>query len=178
MQKKVGKTSTMIVRPRPGHPAEGILRYGQIVVHCALGRSGVSARKREADGATPVAAMKLCRGFVKRMTAASSRSRLALSQTRRLDGWCDTVFDRNYNRQVRLPYQGSAETMLRQDHLYDVCIVLDWNVRRRCQGRGSAIFFHLAHRDYRPTEGCVAVSPRDMMRLLPHLSEKTIIRIL
>ncbi len=86
------------------------------------------------------------------------------------DGWCDAPGNRNYNRLVRLPYRASHERMRRQDGLYDVCIVLDWNIRERRQGRGSAIFLHLARPGYAPTEGCIALSRRDMARLLPHLA--------
>ena len=39
----------------------------------------------------------------------------------------------------------------------------------RSQGRGSAIFLHLAHSDYRPTEGCVAIAREHMLVLLSRL---------
>ena len=67
--------------------------------------------------------------------------------------------------------------MLRNDELYDVAIVLDWNIRRRARGRGSAVFLHIAPPGHPPTEGCVAISPRDMARLPPHLSVRTVLRI-
>ena len=75
-------------------------------------------------------------------------------------GWCEVPDDRNYNRPVRMPYAASHERMLRADNLYDACIVLDWNIRPRRRGRGSAIFFHLARPGFTPTQGCVAVTPR------------------
>ena len=102
---------------------------------------------------------------------------LPLAKIRADDGWCDEPADRNYNRPVRLPYSASAETMLRNDEAYDVAIVLDWNIRRRARGRGSAVFLHIAPPGHPPTEGCVAISPRDMARLPPHLSVKTVLRI-
>jgi L,D-peptidoglycan transpeptidase YkuD (ErfK/YbiS/YcfS/YnhG family) len=34
------------------------------------------------------------------------------------------------------------------------------------RGRGSAIFLHLAREDGRPTEGCVALAPRDLNAVL------------
>ena len=54
------------------------------------------------------------------------------------------------------------------DELYDICIVLDWNVSCRKRNGGSAIFFHLIRPGYEPTAGCVALSRRDMWRILPH----------
>jgi L,D-peptidoglycan transpeptidase YkuD (ErfK/YbiS/YcfS/YnhG family) len=53
--------------------------------------------------------------------------------------------------------------------------VLDWNIRPRRRGSGSAIFFHLARADFTPTQGCVAVSRRAMTRLLPFLSRRTML---
>lgn len=167
----------MTVRARPGHPASGMLRFGALTMRCALGRSGVTACKREGDGATPLARMRLCYAMSKPRSGLPVRTRLPHRSTRASDGWCDAVFDRNYNRPVRLPYAASAERMLRDDRLYDVCIVLDWNIGCRVQGRGSAIFLHVARPGYPPTEGCVALGPRDMARLLPYLTARTVIHI-
>jgi L,D-peptidoglycan transpeptidase YkuD (ErfK/YbiS/YcfS/YnhG family) len=68
--------------------------------------------------------------------------------------------------------------MLRGDRLYDVCIVLGWNVRPRRRNGGSAIFLHLARPGFLPTEGCIAVERRTMLRLLPLLSRGTVINVL
>jgi L,D-peptidoglycan transpeptidase YkuD (ErfK/YbiS/YcfS/YnhG family) len=85
------------------------------------------------------------------------------------DGWCDAAADRNYNRPVRLPYPASHERMRRDDNLYDIVVVLDWNLSRRRKGKGSAIFLHLARPGFLPTEGCVAVTAPVMRRLLSGL---------
>lgn len=63
--------------------------------------------------------------------------------------------------------------MWRDDHVYDVVLVLDVNLQPRAKGRGSAIFFHLARAGYQPTAGCLAVSRHDMLKLLPQLSRQT-----
>ncbi len=72
----------------------------------------------------------------------------------------------------------SHEEMKRKDGLYDICLVLDWNVTARARNRGSAIFFHLIRPGYEPTAGCVAVHPRDMQRLLPFMHRGTVVRVL
>ena len=92
-------------------------------------------------------------------------------------GWCEVPADRNYNRPVRIPYRASHETMRRGDRLYDYCLVLDWNISPRRRGRGSAIFFHLARPGFTPTQGCVAVTARVMARLLPWLSDRTVLEV-
>ncbi len=88
--------------------------------------------------------------------------------------WCDDAGDGRYNRPLRLPLAASHEVMRREDRLYDVVVVLDWNVRSRLIGRGSAIFFHQATPDLGPTAGCVALRPADMRRLLARLGRDPI----
>jgi L,D-peptidoglycan transpeptidase YkuD (ErfK/YbiS/YcfS/YnhG family) len=86
------------------------------------------------------------------------------------DGWCDAPDDRNYNRRVRLPYPASAENLWRSDNLYDVVVVLDYNLRPRTRGRGSAIFMHLARADYAPTAGCIALRRSHLLLMLSRLA--------
>ena len=93
------------------------------------------------------------------------------------DGWCDAAGDPNYNRPVTLPYGASHEKLSRDDHLYDVVLVMDHNITSRMGVGGSAIFFHLAHDDYRPTEGCIAISRAHMLRLLPRIGPYTMMII-
>ena len=104
---------------------------------------------------------------------ARPKSALAVRRVRAgVDGWCDAPDHAAYNRHVRLPFPASAESLARDDRLYDVVVVLDWNCRRRARGRGSAIFFHVAKPGYPPTEGCIAVAPRDMAKLAPFLTRR------
>jgi L,D-peptidoglycan transpeptidase YkuD (ErfK/YbiS/YcfS/YnhG family) len=167
----------LVVRARPGVPAQGFMNVGGgVVFPCALGCGGISARKREGDGATPLASMRLLSGYV-RGRSFSRQSALPLASIRADLGWCEVPDDRNYNRPVRIPYGASHETMLRPDGLYDSCIVLDWNIKPRRRNCGSAIFFHLARPGFLPTAGCVAVTHQVMARLLPLLSRRTVLKV-
>ena len=111
------------------------------------------------------------------LAAVARNSALGLVPIRNDLGWCDAPADRNYNRPVRLPYPAGHERMMRGDHLYDLCLVLDWNIRPRKRGCGSAIFLHVARAGYQPTEGCIAVSHATMRRLLPMLSRRTLVKV-
>jgi L,D-peptidoglycan transpeptidase YkuD (ErfK/YbiS/YcfS/YnhG family) len=169
------KPSPIVVRARPGHPTQGILAWNNHVFPCALGRGGIGMLKQESDGATPLGSMRLISGYHRHGRLAQLTSRLPLARIKPADGWCDAPGDRNYNRPVTLPYPASSERMERADHLYDCCIVLDYNISPRQRNRGSAIFFHIAKPGYLPTEGCIAVSQQTMARMLPHLSPSTTI---
>ena len=166
------------VRSRPGNRAEGLLSVEGTVFRCALGKAGISAFKREGDGATPLGRLRLLGGYVRSEHHPSCRSGLVLVPIRADMGWCDAPTDASYNRPVRLPFRASHEKMLRGDRLYDFCIVLDWNIRPRRRDGGSAIFMHLARPGFRPTEGCIAVERSVMLRLLPYLSRRTVLTVL
>lgn len=165
------------VRARPGRPTKGLMNVGGTVFPCALGRGGIVTAKREGDGGTPRASMRIIGGYHRRDHFAPRGSRLDLKPITATLGWCEVPNDRNYNRAVRMPYAASHETMLRGDRLYDACLVLDWNIRPRRRGRGSAIFFHLAREGFTPTEGCVAVTAQVMARLLPRLTTRTVLTV-
>ena len=85
------------------------------------------------------------------------------------DGWCETPGDPGYNRPVRLPHRAAAESMWREDALYDVVVVVGYNDDPVVPGKGSAIFLHVARSDYGPTEGCVALSRADILEAAAQL---------
>jgi L,D-peptidoglycan transpeptidase YkuD (ErfK/YbiS/YcfS/YnhG family) len=145
---------------------KGILRCGAITVPCALGRSGVIALKREGDGATPLGSFELLHVYYRADRGQHPQTVLPVSPLAEDMGWCDDPRDPRYNRPVDLPFAASHEKMWRGDRLYDIIVVLDCNMYPPVKGKGSAIFFHIARADYRPTEGCVAVSPQHMRLIL------------
>lgn len=176
---KTGRTiSRLVVRSAPRDQRKAILQAGQLTFPAALGRSGRSSRKREGDGATPISTMQLLSGYRRGDRGAWPATRLPMRISQPNMLWCDAVRDPNYNRQVRSPFKPSHEKLMREDELYDMCIVLDWNLRSRKRQCGSAIFFHIARPGYTPTEGCVAINHRDMRRLLPHLGPRTVLQVL
>ena len=172
------QSTTLVVRPAPGKKSRALIKFGTIIVPAAIGRSGRTVLKREGDGATPIASMKLLSGFRRGERPTRLESPLAVRRIRSDMLWCDQPDNANYNRLVKAPFRPSHEEMKRKDALYDVCLVMDWNITSRARNRGSAIFFHLIKPGYEPTAGCVAVHPRDMRRLLPFMRKGTVVRVL
>jgi L,D-peptidoglycan transpeptidase YkuD (ErfK/YbiS/YcfS/YnhG family) len=148
--------------------ADGWLDLGNARVRCALGPAGVvpAAEKREGDGASPAGVWPIRRVLYRPDRGAAPSTDLPLAAIAPEDGWCDAPDDPAYNRPVVLPYPASAERMWREDHLYDLVVVLGHNDDPPEPGRGSAIFLHLAKPDYAPTHGCIAVARADLERLL------------
>lgn len=168
----------ILVRRKPGSQTRAIVQAGPLRLQAAIGRSGITSLKREGDGATPRATMRMLNGFFRADNQRMVKSRLPLKSIRADMLWCDAPAHAAYNRLVKAPFAPSHEQMQRKDRLYDVCLVMDWNIKTRKRGCGSAIFFHIARPDYAPTEGCIAVSPADMRRLLPYLSVSTKVTVL
>jgi len=163
----------VVVRPRAVGRSRALVSAGGKVFPAALGRSGRTIVKREGDGATPRGRLQLEYGFFRGDRIALPSSRLRLVRIASDMGWCDSPSHPCYNRPVRLPFAASHERLMREDGLYDVCLVMEWNRRHRRRNAGSAIFFHVARPDFAPTEGCVAVSLPAMRQLLALAGPKT-----
>lgn len=173
-----GRHQVLQVRARPGHRSLGTLQLGHRVFPCALGRGGITRRKREGDGATPAGRFEVLDVYFRADRGRRPITALPVAALDRDDGWCDEPDHPRYNRPVTLPFPASHEKMWRQDRLYDIVVVLDCNLTPPVRGRGSAIFFHIAREDWRPTLGCVAVSPQHMRQILAQLRPGAVMEIL
>jgi L,D-peptidoglycan transpeptidase YkuD (ErfK/YbiS/YcfS/YnhG family) len=138
----------------------------------ALGKGGVvaEAAKREGDGATPIGRYSLDGLLLRPDRMPTPVTKLPWRWLRPDDGWADDPADPAYNRPVVHPHPRSAERLWRADHAYDLILVLGHNQRPVVPGLGSAIFWHVAQPDWRPTEGCVAMDRDSLWSLLPRLS--------
>ncbi len=172
-----GKAQVITVRRRPGHSAQALVRFGPHVVRAALGRSGIGINKREGDGKTPRANMALLSGFQRGERTGNLATALPMRRIRASMLWCDAGKHACYNRLVRAPFAASHEKMARNDSLYDICLVMDWNISSRRRNGGSAIFFHLARPGYLPTEGCIALAKQDMRRLVRHFRTGMVVKV-
>lgn len=151
--------------------ADGWLAWPGGRVRCALGRSGISARKREGDGATPAGVFPLREVYFRPDRLDPPPTDLPVCALDPGDGWCDDPGDAAYNRHVCLPYAARHERLWREDALYDLLMVIGYNDDPVLAGAGSAIFLHVARIEvgksgYAATEGCVALALPDLQDLL------------
>ena len=165
------------VRSAPGTLMHGVLVGRGFRAEAALGRSGIARRKREGDGHTPAGNFRLLSVLYRTDRGPKPATALPTAAFGRDFGWCDDPGDRNYNRPVRLPYAGSHERFWRDDRLYDIVVVLDFNLVRPRPGGGSAIFMHVADPDFKPTAGCIAFAEHDLRRLLKRVGPETILTV-
>ena len=159
--------------------ARGELHGDGLSMRCAIGKGGFkpAADKREGDGASPIGAWPIRRVLYRQDRVSAPNTRIPTFPIAPNDGWCDAPDDPNYNRPVTLPYPASAETLWRDDNVYDIIVILGHNDDPVVPGAGSAIFWHLARPDYAPTEGCVAVAEADMRAALARAKPGDVLEI-
>ncbi len=132
-----------------------------------IGKNGFAApgEKREGDGKTPSGMFRLGTAFG---YAPAVDTRMPYRQATNDDLWVDDAAAEDYNRWVKKgeTRARSYEKMRRDDERYKYGLVIEYNTLPVIRGLGSAIFLHLWKEPGVPTEGCVALSEGDMLRLL------------
>jgi L,D-peptidoglycan transpeptidase YkuD (ErfK/YbiS/YcfS/YnhG family) len=88
-------------------------------------------------------------------------------------GWCDDPKSKKYNKLIKLPTQYNHEKLYRKDNIYDLILVLNYNMRPVIKDKGSAIFIHVASKNYKPTQGCISLKKKDLTKILSLLTKKT-----
>ena len=93
-------------------------------------------------------------------------------------GWCDDIRSKDYNKRIKFPFNYRAEKLYRSDNIYDIIIEINYNKSPTIKKRGSAIFIHIAKRNYSPTKGCIAMSKNDIKFFLKKISKGDKIKII
>ncbi len=139
--------------------AAGRLRGPGFDAECVFGKAGLvpAAAKREGDGASPIGVWPVRRAFYRPDRLDRPQTLLRLDSIAANDGWCDDPGDPAYNRLIRTPYSASHETLVRDDGLYDLIVVLGHNDDPPAPAMGSAIFLHCRPDHDRGTLGCLAI---------------------
>ncbi len=169
--------SGLRVRRRPGERAKGVVVAANVAIPAALGRAGILANKREGDGGTPRGTFHPVRVWWRADRGPAPRTALPLRRIGASDAWSEDPADRNYNRPVRRAKGEAGDRLRRNDHLYDIIVEIDHNMRPRTAGRGSAVFLHLARPRFAPTAGCVALEGMRLRWLVARLGPGTRIEI-
>ena len=92
-------------------------------------------------------------------------------------GWCDDPQSTKYNKLIKLPSSNSYEKLYKRENIYDIILILDYNMNPIVKGKGSAIFIHIAKKNFKKTEGCVALKKIDLLKILKQLKKKTKVKI-
>jgi L,D-peptidoglycan transpeptidase YkuD (ErfK/YbiS/YcfS/YnhG family) len=169
-------------RPRAAEPVDltysaGRLSWPTGSTRAAIGKGGVRTAKREGDLATPAGDFALLQGFYRADRVKPPATALPMRALEPNDAWVDDPRDANYNRLTRLPYSAHVERLWRQDEIYDLLVVVGYNLSPTVAGAGSAIFLHIARKTFSPTVGCVTIERRAFLRILPLLGPDSRLKI-
>ena len=88
-------------------------------------------------------------------------------------GWCDDPRSRNYNQLINLPSNYRHEKLFKKENIYDIILVLNYNMRPIKKNKGSAIFIHVSKKNFKKTEGCVAIQKRYLLKIVKEIKKNT-----
>lgn len=145
---------------------------------CSLGKNGVTQNKLEGDGCTPAGKFRIKQVFYRSDRINLSNINFKKQIIKNNFGWCDDPKRDEYNKLVKLPFYGSAESMYRNDEVYDIICEINYNDNPVIKNKGSAVFIHVAKPDYSATRGCIALCKEDLVCLLKRIDAKTEIYII
>jgi len=152
----------------------GVLKFKNLKFKCALGKSGIGKKRKEGDNITPKGSYKLLGLFYRSDRIPNFKTILKKRKINKKMGWCDDVNNINYNKLIKLPCNFSHEKLYRKDNVYDLVVPINYNTNKIVKGKGSAIFLHVAKKNYSPTKGCIALKKKDLILLLKKIKSKKI----
>jgi L,D-peptidoglycan transpeptidase YkuD (ErfK/YbiS/YcfS/YnhG family) len=151
----------------------GYLKYRDLKFKCALGKSGVEKKIKEGDNITPRGTFDIIKIYYRNDRIKKLSSEFNLIKIRRNMGWCDDPKSKKYNQLIKLPSKYSYENLYRKDNIYDLILILNYNMNPIVKNKGSAIFIHVAKKNYKKTAGCIALKKKDLKQLILKIKKKT-----
>jgi L,D-peptidoglycan transpeptidase YkuD (ErfK/YbiS/YcfS/YnhG family) len=155
----------------------GYLIFDNFKFLCTFGKNGIKKNKVEGDNATPKGVFKLNKVFYRSDRIKKIKTILKKSKITNNMGWCDDPKSKFYNKKILLPSKFKCEKLYRKDSIYDIIVVLNYNIKPTIINKGSAIFMHVARSALKPTKGCIALKKKDLLFLLSIIKKNTYISI-
>ena len=154
-----------------------ILYFKKYKLRCAIGKRGISIKKKEGDKKTPKGEFKLKYILYRKDRISNLKTTIKKIVIKKKMGWCDDPNSNYYNKIINYPFKYSSEKLWRKENIYDVVIVIDYNLNPVIKNKGSAIFLHIVKKKYQPTNGCVAVSKKNIKLIASQINKKTKLKI-
>ena len=141
-------------------------------VKCTIGKRGIGNKKKEGDLITPKGKYKI-KYILYRKDRVNIQSQIKKIIIKKNMGWCDDPNSKNYNKLIRLPSIYKYEKLYKRENVYDIIIVLNYNMNPIVKNKGSAIFIHVAKKNYKKTEGCIAVKKVHLLKIVKKMKINT-----
>ena len=156
----------------------GYLKYKNFKFRCALGKAGIKEKKFEGDNITPRGTYRIIKVFYRSDRIKNLTTRITKIKIKKNMGWCDDFKSKDYNKLIKIPFKYSYEKLFRTDHIYDVVILINYNYKPIIRNKGSAIFLHLAKKNYQKTAGCIALKKKHLLKILSNIKKNEKIKII
>ncbi len=153
------------------------LTYENYKVKCALGKRGIAFKRKEGDFVTPKGKYKIKYILYRKDRIKKINSKIKKIAIKKNMGWCNDSKSKNYNKLIKLPSVYNFEKLFKNNNTYDILIVLDYNMNPTIKNKGSAIFIHVAKKNYKKTEGCIALKKNDLLKIIKKLKKNTVVKI-
>tara|TARA_A100001015_G_C15019744_1_gene727349 strand:+ start:1249 stop:1743 length:495 start_codon:yes stop_codon:yes gene_type:complete len=147
------------------------------IFECAIGKKGLTDNKLEGDLCTPLGSYYFNKIYYRADRLGKINFLIESSFIKENDGWCDDVNSKFYNQYIEFPFTGSAEHLYREDNIYDIICVLNYNTSPIVAGKGSAIFLHSTRPKIIGTEGCIAVEKKILLEIATNITQDSKITI-
>jgi len=155
----------------------GYLQYKNLKFRCALGKAGIKKKEKEGDNVTPKGIFKITSMYYRPDRIKNITTTVKKIKIKKNIGWCDDPNSHFYNQQISLPNKFGHEKLYRNDSLYDLILVLNYNVNPIIKNKGSAIFIHITKKNYKKTKGCIALKKKHLIELISKIKKNTKIKI-
>lgn len=153
------------------------LTYKNYKVKCAVGKRGIGLKRKEGDLITPRGRYKIKFILYRKDRVKRINSKIKKVVIKKNLGWCDDPKSKQYNKLVKLSSKFNCEKLYKKENIYDIILVLNYNMNPVIKNKGSAIFIHIAKKNYKRTEGCIAVKKVHLLKILKDLNNSTIVKI-
>ena len=154
------------------------LIYNNYRIKCAVGKRGIGVKKKEGDFITPIGIYRIKFILYRKDRVKNFRTTLKKIPITNEIGWCDDPKSKKYNKFLNLPFNFSSEKLFRKDNIYDIILILNFNTNPVIKNKGSAIFIHIATKNYNNTKGCVAIKKRELLKMIKSIKKNTKIIIM
>ena len=166
---------------------KSLLRINNKKFICQIGKKGIvpSYRKEEGDGCTPMGNFKIFKIFYRNdkvnFLNLKKLYNFKITKITKSCIWYDDPSTKKYNTYEKLINNSksyfSHECLWRNDNVYDLIIVLNYNMQPIISNKGSAIFIHCCFEDKRSTAGCISLDKKDLKFILNNLQTIKYVKI-
>jgi len=149
------------------------LKYKNLKFRCSLGKAGIGKKEKEGDKITPRGTYKIVKIYYRNDRVKEILSNFKLFKIKKNMGWCDDPKSKKYNQLVKVPNKYRYEKLNRKDNIYDLVLVLNYNMKPIIKNKGSAIFIHIANKNYKKTAGCIGLKKSHLINIIKKLKKNT-----